>query len=327
MIQKIGVIGAGSMGKNHARVCSELPNVELYGIVDIDKTSGKVLADRLNSEAFTDYKEMIPNIDGAIIATPTITHYDIARNLIEAGKHVLVEKPICSTAEKGQELLTLSENNNVVLAVGHIERHNTAVSFVKKSLDNNQYGDIISLNSKRVSNFPGRIHDVGVIHDFGVHDIDIMRYIGGEVKSVYAKSGFYKKGIEFEDHAIIVLNFENDLCGVIEVNWLTPMKIRTLSLTCEKSFVEVDFINQTVKTSSSSIENLDETNLYNLSIINQINKTNLQKVEPLKNEINDFVESINKNKKPLVTGYDGVQAIRIAEAALQSCKKKENVMI
>jgi len=287
----------------------------------------KKFAQRFDVPTYTDYKELLPYIDAAIVATPTITHHTIASELIDDGKHILVEKPVCNTVEKGQQLISKADDKGVVFAVGHIERHNPVVSFMKKALDNGQFGELVALNSKRVSNFPGRIRDVGVIFDFGVHDIDIMRYISGEVTSVYAKAGRFNKKIDYEDHATIMLNFENELCGVIEVNWLTPTKIRKLSLTCENSFVEADFIEQSVETSSSSFQHVDEQNLFDISIKSQITKMILQKREPLKNEIEDFLDAIDKNTKPLVTGYDGLMAVKIAEAAVRSAKTNEVVSI
>jgi UDP-N-acetylglucosamine 3-dehydrogenase len=187
-------------------------------------------------------------------------------------------------------------------------------------LNNGQFGELIAISSKRVSNFPGRIRDVGVIFDFGVHDIDVMRYLAGEVESVYVKADRFHKNIKYEDHATIMINFTDGLCGVIEVNWLTPMKIRKLSLTCDTSFVEADFINQSIQTSTSTFDKIDDANLYDIPIQNQIKTIELQKKEPLKNEIFDFVDAITKNKKPLVTGYDGVKAVEIAEAAVTSAK-------
>lgn len=324
---KVGVIGTGSMGKNHARVCSELPNLELVGIADKNKETVKNIAGRFNVSAFTNYKDLLPKVNALIIATPTVTHFDIATDAINSKKHILVEKPVCNTVEKGEKLISKAKDAGVVFAVGHIERHNPVVSFTKNALDSNQYGELITLSSKRVSNFPGRIRDVGVIFDFGVHDIDVMRYIAGEVKSVYAKAGRFNKEINYEDHATIVLNFKNGLCGVIEVNWLTPIKIRKLFLTCNKSSVEADFINQTVQTSSSSFEDVDDANLFNIPLQNKISTMDLQKKEPLKNEITDFAEAITKNKKPLVTGYDGLMAVKIAEAAVKSSKTGEVIKI
>ncbi len=323
---KIGVVGTGSMGKNHARVCSELDNVELVGIADANIEIAKRIASKFDAEPFVDYKELIHHVDAAIIATPTVMHFDIAMDFLNNGKHVLVEKPVCESVEKAEQLTKKAEELGLVLAVGHIERHNPVVNFVKEGMDNKKFGELITITSKRVSNFPGRIRDVGVIFDFGVHDIDVMSYLAGDVESVYARAGKFNN-IEYEDHANIVLNFKNGICGIVEVNWLTPTKIRKLFLTCSESYVEADYINQEVTVSSSSFKQMDEMNLYRVPIQYNINKVALEKREPLRNEIEDFIDSIQHHKKPLVTGEDGLMALKLVKAATDSYKQGCEVRI
>ena len=220
-----------------------------------------------------------------------------------------------------------SAKENLTLAVGHIERYNPVISFVKELINKDHLGELISIKSKRVSNFPGRIKDVGVILDFGVHDIDIMRYLAGEVRTVYATAAKFNKKINFEDHADIMLTFDNGISGVIEVNWLTPIKIRKLNLTCSKKFVEIDYIQQSICISSSTITNVNEDNLYNIPIQSHTNYISLERKEPLRNEIEDFLKSIESGTKPLVTGYDGLQAIKIANAANRSYKNREVIRL
>ena len=324
---KVGVIGVGSMGKNHARVCSEIDDIELVGVADTNKGVAKKIAERFSTKAFYDYRELIPLIDAAIVSTPTVTHYSIAQDLLKSGKNVLVEKPMCEDSKKADSLLKIAQREGLILAVGHIERYNPAVKFVKTQLEKKSFGEIITLSSKRVSNFPGRIRDVGVILDFGIHDIDVMRYLVGEIRSVYAKSGKVNRNIDFEDHAIMILNFENGVAGFVEVNWLTPMKVRKLSLTCSRVFAEVDYIEQTVTISSSKFGEIDETDLYHIPLQYHIDKISLEKKEPLKEEIKDFVEAIEKGKKPLADGFDGLMALKVAEAAVRSCEKGREEII
>jgi len=324
---KIGVIGLGSMGKNHARVCSELNTIHLAVVSDIDTTTVKTIADRFHTKSFTTHKDMIKEIDAAIIATPTVTHHKIAMDMLNQGKHVLVEKPICESVQKAEELVKKAKKEGLILAVGHIERYNPVVRFVKDSMNSKKLGELISLASKRVSSFPGRIRDVGVVFDFGIHDIDVMRYLGGEVTSVYARAGNFNKNITHEDHANIIMNFENGVCGVIEVNWLTPVKIRKLFLTCSEYFVEVDYIDQSITMSSSSFSKIDEMNLFNVPIQHNVNTISLEKKEPLRNEIIDFIKAVEHKSKPLVTGEDGLQALKIAEAARLSYRTREEVKI
>lgn len=323
----IGVIGLGAMGKNHARVCSEIEGIDLVGVSDIDQATAKNIAGKFDTEAFFDYKELSPKVDLAIVATPTVTHHKIAMNLLNNGKHVLVEKPICESLEKANELVKKADDEGLVLAVGHIERHNPVVGFIKESLERGKLGELITLTSKRVSNFPGRIKDVGVMMDLGIHDIDIMHFLAGEVKSVYTRAGKFNKDIDYEDYANIVLNFENDVCGIVEVNWLTPMKVRKLFLTCSENFVEVDYIEQSVTISSSSFKQINEMDLYQVPIQYNVNQVALEKKEPLMNEIEDFVNAVEKSKKPLASGIDGLTALKIAEAATTSYKEGREVKI
>ena len=323
---KIGIIGIGSMGKNHVRVCSEKDDIELVGIVDKNIQTMEKIAKKFEVMPFFDYKKLLPKVDAMIIATPTSTHHEIALDCINHGKHVLIEKPICNIIEKAKELIKSSEKKDVVLSVGHIERHNPAVKFIKESLDKNKFGKLITIASKRVSNYPGRIKDMGVIFDLGVHDIDVMNYIAGKSQLVYANAGRIKNNL-FEDYANIIISFEKGICGVIEVNWLTPMKIRKLFLTCSEKFVEMDYISQSVKISSSSFHDIDDSNLYDIPMQYNTNEIVLEKKEPLKNEIEDFIDSIKNNRSSLVTGYDGLETVKIAQSAIKSYKQKKVIKI
>jgi len=324
---KIGVIGVGRMGKNHVRVCSELDNVELIGIADINKEEVNKVAHKFSTHSFYDYRELIPKIECAIVATPTSTHHKIAMDLLNAGKSVLVEKPICNNAKMAEEMINFAEKENLTLAVGHIERYNPVIDFIKRGLDNKTFGKLITLSSKRVSDTPSRIKDAGVLLDLSVHDIDVMRYLAGEVESVYASAGKFNINIDFEDYANIILNFGSGICGMIEVNWLTPIKVRKIFLTCSRRFVEGDYINQSVTISSSKFGEIDEMNLYQIPIHYNINKINLRKREPLRIEIEDFINAVKTGKQPMVTGEDGLMAIKIVDAIEKSYKNKEVVNI
>jgi UDP-N-acetylglucosamine 3-dehydrogenase len=200
------------------------------------------------------------------------------------------------------------------------------VRFAKDALEKKDFGELIAISSRRVSNFPGRIRDVGCILDIGIHDIDVMRYLVGKVSSVYASGGKFKSP-SFEDHANILLNFDNGVTGMIEVNWLTPMKVRKLFLTCSERFVELDYINQEAIISYSKWMGIDEANLYHVPIEYRMDRVSLEKKEPLMNEIEDFVDSIERDREPLVTGKDGFEALRIAKAAERSHEKGEVVQL
>jgi UDP-N-acetylglucosamine 3-dehydrogenase len=321
------MIGVGSMGKNHARVYSEMG--VLGGIADADIETAQGLADRFGVRAYADYKELLAtDITAVNIATPTITHYQIVKGALEAGKHVLVEKPMCSTIPESKELAKMAEDAGLVLAVGLIERHNPVVKFARDAIQEGRFGDVVTLSSRRVSSMPGRIRDVGVIMDLGIHDVDVMRYLASSpVKDVYALGGT-RSDVSFEDHANIQIHFENGIMGLVEANWLTPMKVRKLALTCLKNYVELDYITQSANVSSSQLpETYDATDLYHLPIEFHVRHVSLKKQEPLRNELEDFKKAVVQGSQPLVTGPDAIETLRVCEAALESLKNGKKISL
>jgi UDP-N-acetylglucosamine 3-dehydrogenase len=159
---KVGVVGVGSMGMNHARVYSEI--ADLVGIADINEKSGKRITRHFGTKYFKNYHDLLPVVDALTIATPTNWHYRVAMNAIANGKHLLIEKPIASNVEEGEKLMNDAEEQGVVLAVGHIEQHNPIIKYVKKALKENKFGKIF-FSGKRLGLYPPRIRDVGVIHN------------------------------------------------------------------------------------------------------------------------------------------------------------------
>jgi len=268
---EIGVVGVGSMGKNHLRVLSELNAAS--GFVDADNELRKKMSEKFSIPSFSDIKELIKISDGLIIATPTEYHYKLAKEALESGLHVLLEKPMCSTYEQALDLVDIAKDQDLILEIGHIERYNPIIEYVKNFLENSN--NLISLSSKRVSSFPTRIRDVGVIFDLGVHEMDIMRSLNGEIDGVYAQGGniLHEK---YEDHASIILHFKNGKSGLIETNWLTPVKIRELRLTFTDKYIKGDYAEQWIEVSSSKLKEYDELNLYNLSFENDIRRINLK---------------------------------------------------
>ena len=188
---------------------------------------------------------------------------------------------------------------------------------------------MVTISTRRVSNFPGRIRDVGVILDLGIHDIDNATFLmGSKPISVYAVGGSLND-IEYEDHATIMIEFENGNNAIVEVNWITPMKVRTVSLTCEGSFVELDYMSQEISASSSVFVDPENPNQFPANLEIRRDAVPVESAEPLRLEIEDFVECIGSNdeRKPLVDGEQGVLALRVALAALESIKSGEVISI
>ncbi|ALM76140.1 UDP-N-acetylglucosamine 3-dehydrogenase [Thermococcus barophilus] len=305
---RVGVVGVGNMGRHHARVYSELAKegkVEFIGVADANFKRAKEIAGQYKIRAFQDYRELMSKVDAVSIAVPTSLHKQIALDFIEKGVNILVEKPIAESIESAQEIIKAAKANNVVLMVGHIERFNPAVLKLREILRDGALGEIVTLMAKRVGPFPPQIKDVGVIVDLAVHDIDVMSFLLGEqVKEVYAKAGSAKNPLELEDYAVMVLTFES-ATGIVETNWLTPHKVRKLSVVGTEGIAELDYINQ-------------ELTLYNHE---WIRKAKIQKREPLRNEIEHFVECIEKGVEPIVSGRDGLHALKVAIMALESAKE------
>ena len=321
---RVGVIGVGSMGQNHVRLLAEKGT--LAAVADVATEAARQVGERYSVKHYLSYQELLKSdIDSVVIVTPTSTHAKIAEDAIRAGKHVLLEKPMTGSSETLSGLVDLAKAKKVVLAGGFTERHNPVVSFANQSLKAGEFGELITAATRRVSSLPNRIRDVGVIMDLGVHDIDVVQYIvGSNAKSVYAVGG-KTKGMKYEDHANILIDFDGGPTGFIEVNWLTPMKVRKLALTCSKNFVEVDYMDQAALVASSTFRPQESGNLYNVPLEFDLRRIALKKEEPLRREHADFQAAVENQKDPLVTGESALATLKIAEGALESIRTGRKV--
>lgn len=322
---RVAVIGLGAMGKNHARVYRDL-GARLVAVCDVDEIAGKLAAQRYGCDYVKEYKALLSqaDVDAVSIATPTELHHPVAMAALEAGKHVLVEKPICDTIARAKELVSIARKSGLTLAVGHVERHNPAVQAVKRLLERGEAGDVLSIAARRVNrrDETKRVKDVGVVLDLAIHDIDVIRYLaGGDPESVFAavaSSG----AIPHEDRAHILLRFPRDVMAVVDVNWLTPRKVRKLSLTCSKAYLEVDYIHQTLEVSSSRLGSYAEENLYDVPLELNVQTHHIKAQEPLANELRDFLRAVESGTRPLASGEDGLAALVVARAALRSSEQQ-----
>ena len=323
---RVGVVGVGSMGQNHARVYSEI--ADLVGVVDADGEVAKRVAARTETQPFASVKELVTaGAEAVSVAVPTNLHAKVAKELIDAGVHVLVEKPLAATMDEARAIVGHAKQAGVVLAAGHVERHNPVVAFAKEALGDGDWGDLITASSRRVSNFPDRVRDVGVILDLGIHDVDVLRYVvGAPVESVYAAGG-RKVHATFEDHATILLNFRNGVNAFVEVSWLTPMKVRKFALTCLRNFVEADYTEQSVFISSSTLQRYDPSDLYHISFHYDTRQVSVQKEEPLKRELKDFLAAVQEKRAPLVSGEDALETLRVCEAAVRSQRERKLIFL
>jgi len=301
---KIAVIGIGGWGRRVTQVLSELENCELTAICDIDKDKVRAISRAYGVQGFTDSHSLFKKsreLEAVAIVTPTPNHYDAAVHAIRAGKHVFVEKPMCESVERAKKLVKIAQERKIKLMVGYIERFNPAVQELKKLIEAGKVGRLIALSTRRVGR-PVKVSEVGVIRDLAVHDIDAMRFLVGEPKSVFARCGTVGKH-PFEDHAEIMMIF-NEIQGFIEVNWLTLKKERVLTVTGNLAVATVDYLDR-----SLTVKYPDETVI-----------PEFPREEPLKMELTNFANCILYNKEPLVTGIDGLRTLKVANAALKSAK-------
>lgn len=309
----IGVIGVGAWGKNHARVFSELEAVNLIAITDRDLDRVKAIAKKYHTTPCQSIDELIrhEDIDAVTICTPTVTHADLALEALEAGKHLLLEKPMTDTVQQAQRVVDAAKSADALLMVGFVERFNPSVQTAAEVIDDGKIGELVLGSARRLGPFvPGRVADIGIIKDLAIHDIDIARFlVKQEATSVYAIAGkLYHK---YEDHANLVIRFDDKPTFFVESNWLTPHKLRGLNVTGSQGVLSLDYISQAVTLGTSQWEQ----------------KSTTQWDEPLKRELVHFVKSVREKKPPKTSGQDGLEALRIAEAALESAHTKRIIYL
>jgi len=297
-------IGTGGWGKNHIRILSQLG--VLVAICDINFQKSKEYGEKYSVNHYESLDELLSSeeFDGAFVVTPTSTHTEIAKKLLEAKKHVFVEKPMTYNSEEGEKLAKLAEKNKVILTCGYIERFNPAVRVVKKMVKERKFGNLVMLEFHRENRIPLHIKDVGIIYDTSVHDIDTANWLFDDMPQViFARAGKIKH--EHEDFASIMLGYKNDKVAIISSNWITPKKIRKFNAVCTEAIITSDFISQEV-----IVEKDEESK----TIQNE-------KQEPLLLEIKSFLEAIEGKNELVVKSQEAVNVTKIAEAALLSSQK------
>ena len=307
----VGVIGVGAMGENHVRVYHKMEEANLVAVSDVSERALKKIEKKYGAKGFTEYSEILenPDIEAVSVCVPTTLHHDVVMEAIKHKKHVLVEKPIAFTVEEAEEMIAAAKEAGVLLATGHVERFNPAVQKAKELIDDGVIGDVVSAFAKRVGPLPPRIKDVGVSIDLAIHDLDIMNYLfDEEVTQVYGSMNCSFDDSEFEDHAEIMVNFDDESTGIIEVNWLTPYKRRELELTGTAGIISVDYIKQSIEVYGKFAQDIQ-----------------IKHEEPLKGELKSFLNAVVNNIEPEITGEDGLKALKMVIAANRSSKEHKPI--
>ncbi|OQA16540.1 MAG: putative oxidoreductase YceM [bacterium ADurb.Bin363] len=309
---RVGVVGIGHMGQHHARVYKEMSNVEVTALADNDENTLLEVADRLGINSYSDYKELFDKVDAVSIVVPTTFHYDISREFLEHGIHVLVEKPVTRTIQEVTRLNELAKTKNLILQVGHTERFNPAVQSLFQLVEN----PIIFVEANRLGPASPRNLDIGVVLELMIHDLDIILEI---VKSPLKKVNALGVSVysEYEDIAVAQLLFENGCLATLASSRVTAEKVRKLEVTLEDAFVSVDYIDQNItfrrQVSSRYVFDKKSTRYQRKFLLE---KPFISKEEPLKLELDHFVQCIREGKKPVVSGDEACSALLVAEKIL-----------
>lgn len=297
---KVGVIGLGWMGRIHLRNYTEMPDVEVVGVVDPDEGARQAATESFGVAAYADLEELLRHKPDAVsVCVPTVLHREVALKVIAAGSNLLVEKPLAATAEEGHEVVEAARAAGLTLMVGHVERYNPAVQRVKELLSE-EADDTISITIERVGPYPPRIQDVGVIKDLASHDLDLLRFLtGSEFKSIYAVTSTSLG--KHEDTALITAQMENGVLANISTNWVTPYKSRKIQAACKSKYVEANLITQEVK-EYSSFSSYDKSY--------SVREWPLVYREPVKEELKDFLGAVRAESQAPIRGEDGLAVLR-----------------
>jgi predicted dehydrogenase len=297
---KVGVVGLGWMGRVHLRNYTEMANVEVVGVVDVDPEALKEVADQFGVKTYQSLDELLENdLDAMSVCVPTVLHHETGLKIIDKKINLIIEKPLAATAAEGEELVRRAADMGVKLMVGHVERFNPAVSRVKELVGD----DVISIQIERVGPYPPRIQDVGVIKDLGSHDIDLIRYLtGSEFKSVYAV--YSSSRGKHEDSALITAEMENGVLANITTNWVTPYKGRSIHVACESKYIQANLITQDVKEYSAF-------STYEKSY--SVREWPLMFREPVKEELTQFLAAIRTGGDVPISGEDGLEVLKVFE--------------
>ena len=302
---RIGVVGVGVMGSNHARVLSELPGVKLIGVVDPDRKTREHVARHLKCAALADLDGLIERgVDAVTIAAPTHLHRDIAVDCAARGIHILVEKPIAPTIEEGREIVAAARRAGVTLMAGHVERFNPAVEAIKRAIKGQ---NILSIAITRVGPFPPRMSNVGVVIDLAVHDIDLIRWFtDSEIVEIQPQTS--STVAEREDIALLQFRTASGVLAQINTNWLTPFKARNIHIATRDKYLMADLLTLQV-TECFGFQPDGAYSMRHLSV---------GYAEPLRSELVAFISAIRSGEPPAVTGEEAVASLEIAIRCLSS---------
>lgn len=326
---KVAVVGVGHLGKEHARVYAEMPGVELFGVVDIQRKQAEKVAQQYNTCYFLNYKDIIDKIQAVSIAVPTKSHYAIAKDFLQHGVHVMIEKPMTGTVLEARELIDISKAKGLVLQAGYIERFNPAIAAIKRLSVNPKF-----IECHRLSPFTFRSADIGVVLDLMIHDIDILLYITNSKVKKFDAVGVNVIS-DKEDIANVRIQFQNGCVANVTASRVSITPMRKIRLFSEDSYISIDYQKKdaliykkspelTLKSlniSNTNVSTIADLKSYVFGDLLKIEHIKMDDYEPLKKELESFVDCIVNHKEPVVSGEEGLRAIEVANDILREIEK------
>jgi len=326
---KVAVIGTGHLGKEHARIYSEIPAVSLVGVVDTNKDTGEAVARRCKTRYYSSVKEILNKVDVASVVVPTKSHYEITKDLLNNGIHVLVEKPMTGTVSEAEDLIKLSQQSSTILQPGYIERFNPALEAIKK-LD----VSLKFIECHRLSPFTLRSADIGVVLDLMIHDIDIILYLSkSKVKKIDAVG--VNVIADKEDIANARIQFENGCVANITASRVSFEPMRRIRLFSENSYISLDYQKQealiykkspkltlkSIDAESKGVSSILDLKNFSFGDMLKIERIKMDNQEPLRKELESFIDCVKNGKQPVVSGEEGIEAIKIADIIREEINK------
>ena len=328
----IGIIGCGYWGANFVRIAKESFSAELVHCSDLSEKNLEIASHNLEGviKTTTEFNDVLqnPKVDAVIIATPTVTHFEIAKKALEAGKHVLVEKPMTENSEQAKKLIEISKEQKKVLMVGHVFKFNPGIQKLKEYIDSGEIGSVLYTHSSRTGLGPVR-KDVNVLWDLAPHDVSILLHLLKEKPLSVSATGasYIQKGIE--DVVFLTIKFGEGIISNLHLSWLDPYKIRKTTVIGDKKMAVFDDVgNETVKLLDKGVSYLRRGASFGefrgLLVDGDIIIPKIEVKEPLKEEFNHFVECVKENREPMCSGEDGYRVVKVLESAQKSLKENGN---
>ena len=304
----VAIIGIGHLGSRHLKVYSELAHkVNIVGICDVKEERTKKFAAHYKVKLFRNYKDLIGRVDAASICVPTVKHFAIAKDFLQNGTHVLVEKPITPTIREAQKLIEIAQKRKLKLQIGHVERFNAAFQAIQSSVKNPLF-----VECHRLNQFPNRSLDIGVVMDLMIHDIDIiLGLVQSKIKDIQAVG--VKVLTNLEDIANARITFANGCVCNLTASRISDAVTRKIRIFLKDTYISLDYINQEAfiyrKNGQSILKDL----------------LPIEKEEPLKKELESFIDCVRGDKQPIVSGVEGKEALEVALKISQKIWKRKNI--